>query len=378
MKILFTGGGTGGHFYPIIAVAQAINDKIVEKKILPPKLYFMSTSRYNARALFDNEIEYIQVPAGKIRRYFSLLNITDAIKTLTGVISATIKLYKLYPDVVFCKGGYPSFPAVFAARILRIPVIVHESDSTPGMVNRWASKFAIKIAVSYPEAGDMFPRQKALGKVAFTGNPIRKEIVEPLSNGAKEFLNLEDNTPVIFVMGGSQGSQIINDCIIDSIDELVKKYQVIHQTGRNNFESVKQTTGIILKDNPMSYRYHTFDYLNDLAMRMAAGASSIVISRAGSTIFEISAWGLPSIIVPISEKVSHDQTKNAFAYARSGACTVIEEHNLSSHILVSEIDRIVNNQGIKDRMVQGAKSFSHTDAAGKIAEVILETCLKHE
>jgi UDP-N-acetylglucosamine--N-acetylmuramyl-(pentapeptide) pyrophosphoryl-undecaprenol N-acetylglucosamine transferase len=113
-------------------------------------------------------------------------------------------------------------------------------------------------------------------------------------------------------------------------------------------------------------------------MRMAAGASSIVISRAGSTIFEISAWGLPSIIVPISEKVSHDQTKNAFAYARSGACTVIEEHNLSSHILVSEIDRIVNNQGIKDRMVQGAKSFSHTDAAGKIAEVILETCLKHE
>lgn len=118
--------------------------------------------------------------------------------------------------------------------------------------------------------------------------------------------------------------------------------------------------------------------MNDLTLRMSAGVSDIVISRAGSTIFEISAWGIPSIIIPLSKEVSHDQVKNAFAYAHSGACTVIEEFNLSSHILVSEIDRIINNKNINEKMRQGAKNFSHVDAADKIAEVILETSLKHE
>lgn len=378
MKILFTGGGTGGHFYPIIAVVQALNEKVAEKKILPPKYYFMSPNRYNARALFDNEIEFIQVPAGKVRRYFSLLNVTDAFKTLYGMMMALIKVYSLYPDVVFAKGGYSSFPAIFASRILRIPVIIHESDSSPGRVNKWAAKFAQKIAISYPEVAEAFKKQKEEGKVAYTGNPIRKEIVLPLLNGAREFLNLEEKTPTIFIMGGSQGSQIINDVVIDSVGELVKRYQIIHQTGRNNLEIVKETTSVILKDSATSYRYHPFDYLNDLSIRMAAGVADIVISRAGSTIFEISAWGIPSIIIPLSKEVSHDQVKNAFAYAHSGACTVIEEENLNSHILVSEIDRILNNPNIRERMKQGAKSFSHTDAASKIAEAILEIGLKHE
>lgn len=378
MKILFAGGGTGGHFYPIIAVAQAINDKVKEKKLIPPKLYFMSPTKYNARALFDNEIEFIPVPAGKIRRYFSLLNFTDLFKTIYGVLTAIIKLYSIYPDVVFAKGGYASFPALFAARLLQIPVIIHESDSTPGRVNKWAAKFAKKIAVSYPEVSDSFLKQKKAGKVAFTGNPIRKEIMQPLSQGATEFLNLEENVPTIFIMGGSQGSQLINDVIIDSANDLVKNYQIIHQTGRNNFDLVKETISIVLKDNPLASRYHPFDYMNDLQIRMSAGISSLVISRAGSTIFEIAAWGLPSIIVPLSKEVSHDQVKNAFAYASSGSCVVVEEHNLSSHILISEIERILNNQKLKDRMSQEAKAFSHLDAAQKISEAILEIALKHE
>lgn len=378
MKILFAGGGSGGHFYPIIAVAQALNDKAKEKKILPPKLYYMAPSKYNPRALFDNDIEFIPVPAGKIRRYFSILNITDVFKTMWGMFSALIKVYRLYPDVVFGKGGYASFPPIFAAKILRIPVIIHESDSAPGRVNAWAAKFAKKIAVSYPEAADFFEKQKAEGKVAFTGNPIRKEISAPLSNGAREFLSLEEKTPVVLIIGGSQGSALINDVVIDSVNDLVQRYQVIHQTGKNNFEIAKETTAIILKDNKNGYRYHPFDYLNDLALRMSAGIADVVVSRAGSTIFEISAWGLPSIIIPLSTEVSHDQVHNAFSYAHTGACTVIEEQNLSSHILISEIDRIVNNKTINNRMRQGAKEFSHSDAGGKIAEVILEIALKHE
>lgn len=378
MKILFTGGGTGGHFYPMIAIAQAINQKVTEKKILAPKLYYMAPTKYNPRALFDNEIEFIQVPAGKIRRYFSILNFTDLFKTFWGVISALIKVYRLYPDVVFGKGGYASFPALFAAKILGIPVIIHESDSSPGRVNAWASSFAQKIAISYPEAVENFPKKTDRQKIAFTGNPIRRDVLEPLSNGARELLNLEEITPVVLILGGSQGSQLINDILMDSLNELVNKYQIVHQTGKKNYDSIKETVKVVLQGNPNAYRYHPFDYLNDLSLRMSAGVADVVVSRAGSAIFEISSWGLPSIIIPLSTEVSHDQTKNAFSYARSGACTVIEEHNMSSHILISEIDRIVNNQNIKDKMRQRAKEWSHTDAADKIAEVILEIGLKHE
>lgn len=374
MKILFTGGGTGGHFYPIIAVAESLYERAKEKKILPPKLYFMAPSRYNPRALFDTDIEYIHVPAGKVRRYFSLLNITDAVKTLYGILVAIIKMYQLYPDVVFGKGGYASFPGLVAARLLRIPVIIHESDSHPGRVNAWAGKFAQKIAISYPESASSFKNQN----IAFTGMPVRKEIKDPLSQGAREYLKLEDGTPVIVILGGSQGSQKINDAVLDALPELLTRYEVIHQTGKNNFVSVKQTADVVLKGSAFAYRYHPSDYLNDLSLRMCGGVASIIISRAGSTIFEIASWGVPSIIVPLPKTVSHDQSDNAFSYARTGACTVIEEYNLSSHILVAEIDNIVKNQATTDRMRQKAKEWSHPEAAAKIAEVLLEIGLEHE
>lgn len=378
MKILFSGGGTGGHFYPVIAISEALYERTKEKKVLTPKLYFMSPSKYNPRALFDNDIEYVAVPAGKVRRYFSLLNITDLFKTAFGVLSALIKLYRIYPDVVFGKGGYASFPALCAARLLRIPVVIHESDSHPGRVNAWAGKFARKIAVAYPEAASAFEKGGKPGRVAFTGMPVRREIKDPLLNGAHEFLKLEEGTPTIVIFGGSQGSQKINDAVLDALPELLKTYQVIHQTGRANFEEVKLTADVVLKDNVNRYRYHPHDYMNDLALRMCGGVASVIISRAGSTIFEIASWGVPSIIIPLSPEVSHDQTDNAFAYARAGACTVIEEYNLGDNILTSEIDKIVNNQPLADRMRASAKQFSHPDAAMKIADVLLEIGLEHE
>src|ERR1035437_10185213 len=149
MKILFTGGFTGGHFYPLIAVAEAVRERCKERKIIPPTMYYMAPNKYNARALFDNELEFVQIPAGKIRRYFSILNVTDLFKTAIGCVMALFKMYSLFPDVVFAKGGFASFPALFAAKMLRIPVIIHESDSKPGRVSAWAGKFAKRIAVSY-------------------------------------------------------------------------------------------------------------------------------------------------------------------------------------------------------------------------------------
>jgi UDP-N-acetylglucosamine--N-acetylmuramyl-(pentapeptide) pyrophosphoryl-undecaprenol N-acetylglucosamine transferase len=376
MKILFSGGGTGGHFYPIIAVAQAVRERVKERKIIPPQLYFMAPNKYNARALFDNELEFVPVSAGKIRRYFSLLNLTDLVKTFFGCISAVISIYRIYPDVIFGKGGYASFPALFAAKLLNIPVIIHESDSSPGRVNAWAGKFAKKIAISYPDAATYFPKKEGL--VALTGCPIRTEVSQPLSNGAHEFLQLEQNTPVVLILGGSQGAQHINDAIIEGLPELLNRYQVIHQTGRDNIEEIKSTTGVILKDHSYSYRYHPFDYLNELALRMSAGIADVVISRAGSTIFEIAAWGVPSIIIPLPTSVSHDQTANAFAYARTGAASVIEDNNLSAHIVIGEIDRIHNSPVIQETMRQKAKEFARLDSAELIADAILDLALEHE
>ncbi len=374
MKILFTGGATGGHFYPIIAVAEELNKIIAEEHLLEAKMYFIAISPYNKSVLFKNGIEFIQAPSGKIRRYFSIMNFFDAFKTFVGIIKAIWQLYNIFPDLVFGKGGYSSFPTLFAARLLGIPVIIHESDSKPGRVNAWAGKFAKRIAISYPDAAKYFPKEK----VALTGNPIRKSISIPQKTGAHEFLKLKKDIPTILILGGSQGANKINNAILNILPELVKKYQIIHQTGKNNFEEVKNTARVILENSSQKDNYRPFAYLNDLALKMSAGISKLVISRAGSSIFEIAIWGLPSIIIPIPEEISHDQHSNAFTYARSGACLVVEEKNLSSHMLMSTIDRLMEDEQARIDMGQAAKSFARPDAARVIAKEIIDLAIKHE
>lgn len=376
MKILFTGGGSGGHFYPIIAVAEKVIERAAERRLLPPELFYMAPTEYNSRALFDTGMTYVRVPAGKVRRYFSLLNFTDLFKTVAGCAKAVLKMYSIYPDVVFGKGGYASFPALFAAKILSIPVIIHESDSRPGRVNAWAGKFADKIAVSYKEAARYFKVDP--NRIAHTGNPIRKEVIEPMPTGAEEYFALESGVPVVLVLGGSQGAQIINETILSALPEMVEKYQVIHQTGRANIDEIRSTVSVILKDHPHASRYHPFDYMNELMLRMAAGAASVVVTRAGSTIFEIAAWGLPSIVIPLSPAISHDQTANALAYARTGAASLIEEDNLKAHVLLAEINRINDDTQISETMKKQAKSFSRTDSATIIADALLDIALSHE
>ena len=287
-----------------------------------------------------------------MRKYFSILNFFDVIKTLIGVVSALFKIYGIYPDVIFSKGAYASFPALVAARVFKIPVIIHESDSVPGRVNQWSGKFARKIALSYAEAGKYFNPEKT----AFTGNPIRREILTPVTNGAHEYLKLETAVPVILILGGSLGARIINDAVISALPALVENFQIIHQTGKNNIKEVVGVAEIILSGNPKKNRYKPFDYLNNLAMSMSVGVASIIISRAGSAIFEIASWGLPSIIIPITDSVSNHQRNNAYSYARSGAATVIEESNLNANILTSEINRIMKDKTEIDRMKKAPKN----------------------
>jgi UDP-N-acetylglucosamine--N-acetylmuramyl-(pentapeptide) pyrophosphoryl-undecaprenol N-acetylglucosamine transferase len=375
MKILLTGGGTGGHFYPLIAVAESINKIVKDEKLLPVQLFYMSDSPHDADMLLENNIEYIKISAGKSRRYFSILNFFDFFKTFFGVIDATIKVFNLYPDVIFSKGAYSSFPVLFAARILRIPVVVHESDSAPGRTNAWAAKFAQRIAVSYPEAAKYFDSKK----VAVTGNPVRKSIqMLPARDDARKFLNLMEDIPTILILGGSLGAKIINDQIMSILPALVEKYYVIHQVGKANIEEILGTSGVVLTDNKLKNRYRPFDYLDDLNMSMSAGASSLIVSRAGSAIFEIAYWGIPSIIIPIADTNGDHQRQNAYNYARSGGAIVIEEINLSPNILLSEITRIMDDNNLQKKMSEGAKSFIKGDAADLIAHEIIKIGLQHE
>lgn len=374
MKILFTGGGSGGHFYPLIAIAEEIARIAKEERLIPPQFFFMAPEPYDARLLFENNIAFIPVSAGKLRRYGSRKNIIDAVRTAWGIVAALWRIFALYPDVVVGKGGFGSFPALFAARLLRIPVIIHESDSVPGRVNKWAGGFARRIAVSFAEAGEHFPE----GRVAHTGNPIRKGLLAASAAEGREPFSLEPSAPVILVLGGSLGAVVLNESVLASLSELLPKYQVILQTGRANLADLVARAGVALENHPQKSRFHPFGYLSVQELARAASLSSLIISRAGSTIFEIAAWGKPAILVPITESNGNHQRENAYNYARTGAAAVIEEANLRPAILIAEIEKILGNPTHAEEMSKAARAFAKLDAAEVIARAILELALQHE
>jgi UDP-N-acetylglucosamine--N-acetylmuramyl-(pentapeptide) pyrophosphoryl-undecaprenol N-acetylglucosamine transferase len=378
MRIVFTGGGTGGHFYPLIAVAEAIEDISTERKLLQPDLVYIGPTPFDAEALLEHDIAYRPSPAGKLRRYPSLLNVFDVFKTAIGIVRSLFQLYGLYPDVIFSTGGYAAFPTLYAARLLSIPVVIYDADASPGKVSLWSSKFAKWIAVAHTDAAGRFPKQ-VRHKIARIGHPIRREIEAPTKEGGHEFLKLDPAVPTVFILGGSQGAKAINDCVLNALSELASRYNVVHQTGKANLEEVASIAQVVLKNHRYPERYHPYGLLNTLAMRMAGGVASVIVARAGSgTIFEIASWGVPSILVPIPSEISQDQTENAFSYARAGACAVIEQRNLAPHILTAEIDRIVGDKALQAKMSEAARGFARPKAAYKIATTLLETVVEHQ
>jgi UDP-N-acetylglucosamine--N-acetylmuramyl-(pentapeptide) pyrophosphoryl-undecaprenol N-acetylglucosamine transferase len=378
MKIVFTGGGTGGHFYPIIAVAEAVHTVAREQGLIEPSLFFISNAPFDSEALFANGITFFSCPAGKVRRYFSLSNVTDMFITMWGTLSALIILFRIYPDVVFSKGGYASVPTVLAAHFLRIPIVIHESDAKPGRANILASKYAYRIGVAFDSVAQYLP-EKARKNVARIGIPIRAALARPDVEGAKQLLGLDATVPTVLIVGGSLGSKRINDMVIGALSDLVATANVIHQTGKDNYKEAQQESSVLLEKSAYKSRYKVFPYLSAESLRQAASAADLIVSRAGSsTINEISVWKKPAILIPIPEAVSHDQRTNAYAYAHTGAAVVLEEENMTPHVLLSEIRRILADPELSKRMSEKGAAFTNHDASRVIASELLAIGMSHD
>lgn len=367
--ILLVGGASGGHFYPLMSIAETLNTQ--EK---PPRLYYAGPEPYDAQELSVHNISFIHIASGKRRRYFSILNYTDIFKTFFGIIEAIIKLYFYYPDVIMSKGGHTSVPIIIAGAFLRIPIIIHESDSVVGRANKIASRYARFIIVAYDETNTLLP-QKNVFKL---GIPIRKNLLAGPRPEALSALGIDPDRPVLLVIGGSQGAQRINDLILDSLDELLTDFTVLHQTGKEHFELCTLSAETLIPDEERRRHYHPYPFLDGALLNDAYHVAHIVISRAGSnSIYEIALHGKPSIIIPIPEGISHDQRSNAYAYARSGATSVMEEENLTDSLLQSEINRIMQDDALYTKMQEAAKSFAVRDSAERISSVLLEVAHNH-
>lgn len=373
MRVVFVGGGTGGHFYPLIAVAEAIRQRDIENKI-ESDLVYIGPDPYNQNALDTVGMRFVHCPAGKRRLYRSLLNWLDVFSVVIGVFVAFYKLLWLYPDVVMSKGGYTSVPVVMAAWLLRIPIVIHESDSVPGRANSLAARFARYIGIAYADVADKFPKNKT----ALVGMPIRsaffQAVKEPFAT-----LGIPSDRPVVLILGGSSGAVRINDFILRSLGRLLQRYTVVHQVGDANLDKVTAAATALFTDNSSLDNYFVFGHLEQEKVAAALSAAAVVVTRAGSTsLFEIALKGKPAIVIPIPEGISRDQRTNAYAYARATGAVVLEEENLSDDILVSEIDRILTDQAVASEMEAKTGNFTTPSAAYTLADVLIQIAREHE
>ncbi|MBI4993681.1 UDP-N-acetylglucosamine--N-acetylmuramyl-(pentapeptide) pyrophosphoryl-undecaprenol N-acetylglucosamine transferase [Candidatus Wolfebacteria bacterium] len=372
IRILFTGGGTGGHIYPILAVFEELK-KILEAQKIDARFYYVGAPGKFKQLILSSGIAVSKIFSAKLRRYFDFKNFIDFLIFPISILQAFWKVFWIMPDVLFSKGGPGSLPVVIACWFYRIPIIVHDSDSIIGLANKLAVKFADKIAVSFSSAAEDLSK-KNQNKIILTGNPIRGSLKSNLEKmAAKSFFGFKEDKPLILILGGSQGASKINDFLLNIAGELAKDYLVLQQTGVDNFESVREELAVALKNfGPIEKaRYKVIPYFeNNLADAYAA--ADIIVSRSSSgVIFELAMMGIPAILIPLSEKVvGIHQIKNAYEYAKSGAAVVIEEENLKPNIFLGAIERSLKNPDMLKEMSAAAKKFSKPDATKMIANEI--------
>lgn len=324
-KIVLTGGGTAGHVTPNIALIPHL------KKATYDISYIGSYQGMEKELIEAEHIPYYGISSGKLRRYLDFKNLSDPFKVVKGITQSIRLLGKLKPDIVFSKGGFVSVPVVLAARFRKIPVIIHESDITPGLANKIAIPAAKKVCCNFPETLKYLPKDKAV----LTGSPIREELLLGNPGHARDYCHFHSDKPVLLVIGGSSGSKIINDTIRAQLSVLLNNFQVIHLCGRGNIDnSLMKTAG-----------YVQFEYISQQLKDMFALAD-IVISRAGANaICELLALRKPNILIPLSANASRgDQILNAKSFEKQGFSYIIQEENLNGDTLHAAIQTVLRQK----------------------------------
>lgn len=368
-RILFTGGGSGGHIFPLIAVAEEL------KKLSDVELYYLGPPDEFSAILNGSGIRTRALITGKIRRRFLLQNVLDVPKFFIGLVQAFFKLYFLMPDAVFSKGGTGAFPVVLAAWFYMIPVVIHDSDTVPGLNNLLSARFAKRIAIAFESAARYFNPNKTI----VTGNPVRSELFARHldANDAKSELGFAPDAPLIFVICGSQGAVRINEFLLANLKDILPISQIFHQTGTSNYADVKKLSQAALLDMPLATeaasRYKAVPFLDANQSGLALSAADIVVARAGSgTLSEIAAFGKASILIPLPQFVGRDQRTNAYEFARNGGAIVVEEENLNLQIILNHIKAILSNESLKSKMGQTAAEFYRPQASIIVAKEILD------
>jgi len=308
VSIAFTGGGTGGHIYPGLAVASRI------KKSFPCRIFWIGSSTGMDRAIVEKAgIEFFGIPSGKLRRYFSLKNISDIFRVISGFFAALSILKRERPRLLFSKGGFVSVPPCAAAKFLKIPAFTHESDFSPGLATRINSRFAEKIFIPYSES-KIFYRDEDGERILVSGNPVRDEFAGADPVKGRAFLGLAEDERILLVLGGSLGSREINDLVKACLPELTRYYTVIHQTGKNNHNFFQTATE----------KYKFYEYFRDEIPHIIAAAELVLCRGGAGTIWECKSLHKPMILVPLSGSGTRgDQVENALLFEKAGAAVCL-------------------------------------------------------
>ncbi|HUS49164.1 MAG TPA: UDP-N-acetylglucosamine--N-acetylmuramyl-(pentapeptide) pyrophosphoryl-undecaprenol N-acetylglucosamine transferase [Candidatus Paceibacterota bacterium] len=382
IRIVITGGGSGGHTFPLIAVYRELKKMAEIQKVSLEVIYIGPDDFTLPYILKEEGIKVKTITVGKLRGSSNFIkSILGFFKIIGGIFQSLFQIYALMPDVIFSKGGYGSFPVVFWGILFFIPTYAHESDAVPGLVNHMVGRFCKKVFISFDYTKKYFSSKKTL----LTGNPIRFDLFNQTLNkkDVKKLLDLDEKKPVVTIIGGSQGSRHINDFILDILPKIIKDVEVIHQTGKINYEKVKREADVVFQeiigDKEQQKYYHPLSFFEETAtpsissLKDIFAVSDLIIARAGSgLIFEIAASGKPSILIPLPWASRGHQKRNAYEYAKNEATVVIEEGNLKPNVFSDLIIQIVSDKKKKEKMSQAALEFAKPKAAHDIAQHLLQ------
>lgn len=367
--IAFTGGGTGGHIFPGLAVADEFT-RLCRESGKGCRVVWIGSSKGMDGSIIEGSggvDRFYGIPTGKLRRYFSLENLVDVFRIIGGCIASFFLLLRLRPAVVFSKGGFVSVPPCLAAGLLGIPVYTHECDFSPGLATRLNSRWAKKVLLSYPQTASYFG-EKFKERVEVTGNPIRPAFYQADGEQGRQFLELEKGRPILLVLGGSSGARQINQLVLENLDFLTSRFQVVHQTGgeKSGFDEAavpESISGV--------YQYYRFIHGE---MPDVIAAADVVLSRAGAnSLWECAVLGKPMVLVPLCGAGTRgDQVENARYFVEAGAALSLEGDEADGAHLRAALERMLD-EGFRRRCGERAFQMGNSQRPAQgIAQIIFD------